>query len=310
MEIEEDEEILFLIHQHADPDAIGSAYFLQNRWGGTVASPTGPNGTGKNLLTFLGFDLEQRVDLERFDRIFVLDTPDPTQLEELTPPDHRTVVIDHHQNFSWDADVIFEDRTSCVEIVYDMVEPKELTEKEGMALVSGILTDTSSLSRGDSRTFKTLSDIMEKSGVSLEKVRSMLYDTRSYSEKIARLKGVQRSNFSEVNGFIMAKTKIGAFESSVSNYLIRGGADIALSASKKGDTFRISGRAEEEAVELGIDLGKIFQTISDESEDISGGGHPGAGVITGQDDLDLIIDDCMEEITKFIREKGIGKSKD
>ncbi|MEF8836114.1 MAG: DHH family phosphoesterase, partial [Candidatus Thermoplasmatota archaeon] len=246
MEIEKDEKLLFLIHQHADSDAVGSAYFLQRRWGGKVASPTGPSGTGKNLLTFLGLSLYNDIDSSEFDRIIVLDTPDPDQLEPFELPDDERLIIDHHKNSSWDEEIFFRDRTSCCEIVYEREKPEELTKEEGVALIGGIFTDTSSLYRGDFKTFEVLSEIMKKSGVSLDEVRSILFDKRSYSEKIARLKGAQRSSQIEVNGFIIVKTEIGAFEGSVSSYLLRGGADIAFSGSENESGFRISGRAVED----------------------------------------------------------------
>jgi len=308
--MEKDEEILFLVHQHADPDAIGSAYFLQKRWGGKIASPTGPSGTGKNLLNFLGVELNNEIEFSEFDRIVILDTPDPSQLEPFEPPKDKRSVIDHHRNSSWDEEIFFRDWTSCCEIVYDMEEPKELTKEEGIALIGGIFTDTSSLRRGTSETFKILSEIMEKSEVGLEEVRSILFDKRSYSEKIARLKGAQRSSHREVNGFIIVKTEIGAFEGSVSSYLLRGGADIAFSGSEDGNGFRISGRAKEEVLEKGIDIGRLFKSIQESDSKAFGGGHPGAGVITGEGSVGKYLDLCIEKIVDEIKEEGLGKSKD
>jgi len=310
MEIEKDEEILFLIHQHADPDAIGSAYFLQRRWGGKIASPTGPSGTGKNLLNFLGFELNNEIEFSEFDRIVILDTPDPSQLEPFEPPKEKRSVIDHHRSSSWEEEIYFKDRTSCCEIVYEMEEPKELTREEGVALIGGIFTDTSSLRRGTSETFKVLSEIMEKSGVELEEVRSTLFDKRSYSEKIARLKGVQRSSYHEVNGFIIVKTEIGAFEGSVSSYILRGGADVALSGSENEDGFRISGRAKEDVLERGIDIGRLFKSIQKSDSKAFGGGHPGAGVLTGEGSVGEYLDLCIEKIVDEIKEQGLGKTKD
>ncbi|MFW5946149.1 MAG: DHH family phosphoesterase [Candidatus Natronoplasma sp.] len=310
MEIEKDEEILFLIHQHADPDAIGSAYFLQRRWGGKIASPTDASSTGKNLLNFLSFQLYNEVDFSEFDLIVILDTPDPAQLEPFDPPEEKRFVIDHHLNSSWDEDIFFRDRTSCCEIVYEMEAPKELTREEGIALISGIFTDNSSLRRGTSGTFRVLSEIMEKARVTLDDVRSVLFDERSYSEKIARLKGAQRSSFREVNGCILVKTEIGAFEGSVSSYLLRGGADIAFSGSENEDGFRISGRAVEDMLECGIDLGRLFKSIQEDNPEVYGGGHPGAGVLTGEGPVKKYLGLCIEKIIDEIKNRGLGKSKD
>ncbi|MBS3790140.1 MAG: DHH family phosphoesterase [Candidatus Thermoplasmatota archaeon] len=311
MEIKKEEKLLFLIHQHADPDAVGSAYFLQRRWSGKVASPPGPNRTAQNLLTFLDFQIEDEAEFDRFDRIVILDTPDPSQLDSFSlPEDIEKTIIDHHENSSWDENIFFRDRISCCEIVYEMVNPEKLTTKEGIALIAGILTDTSSLQRGTSRTFSILSEIMDKSGVTLDDVRSILFDRRTYSEKVARLKGAQRSSHLEVNGFIIVKTEIGAFEGSVSSYLLNGGADIALSGSENDDEFRISGRATEDVLQDDIDIGRTFKSIQEEDPEVSGGGHPGAGVLTGEGKLEKYLDLCVEKIIDEIKEKGLGKPKD
>jgi len=318
MEIKENKKTLFLIHQHADPDAVGSSYFLSQIFSGDVASPTPPSRLGKTLSSFLDLDVQRTVDFKNYEQIVVLDTSNPSQLEPLVIPKDKdiTLVIDHHLSNSWEDDIElhFEDRTSCSEIVYDMVKKEDLTEKEGIALISGILTDTSFLKRGDSRTFLSLGEILEKSGVSIQAVKGVLYESRSYSEKIARLKGGKRSSFTEVDGVIIAHTEIGAFEGSVTSYLLKGGADIAfcLNRSKKKNALRISGRASEKLVKKGMDVGKIFTDLSKKRKNMDGGGHPGAAVLSVSNlskENDHYVNLCLDRIISTVKEKGLSQRK-
>ncbi|MBS3817293.1 MAG: DHH family phosphoesterase [Candidatus Thermoplasmatota archaeon] len=315
MEIDKGKTSLFLIHQHADPDAIGSSYYFSKNYGGDVASPTSPSKSGQKLLSFLDFTLNHEVDFEIYDQVIILDTPHPDQLKPLDTPLEKTSIIDHHPSNSWDRDVHFEDRTSCSEIVYDLIEPEDLTRKEGVALASGILSDSSSLQRGDFKTFLTLGKILKKADIDLQDVKNILFEPRSHSEKIARLKGTERSSFEETEGFIIAHTEIGAFEGSVASYLLEGGADIALAVNRSGnnDDLRISGRAVDEVTERGVDIGKIFKDISKDKKDMHGGGHPGAAVLNVSSiskEERSYLDLCMNEIVSSIKEKGLDRPKD
>ncbi|MFP4608092.1 MAG: DHH family phosphoesterase [Candidatus Aenigmatarchaeota archaeon] len=314
--ISEKKKILFLIHEHADPDAVGSAYYLSRCCGGDIASPSVPSMAGKNLLSFLDFDLKDSIDLESYDLFVVVDTPDKSQLEPFDFPLEKTVVIDHHSGNSWekwgDVEIYLEDRISCSEMVYEMIGPKNLSIKEGIALASGIFTDSSSLQRADHRTLRILSQILEKSEVSIERVKQVLFESRSYSEKMARLKGAVRAELQDVNGFILAKTTIGAFESSVASFLISGGADIVLvvNPSSKEERSRITSRAVEEITGKGIDLGKLFKEIAEGEEDLDGGGHPGAAVLNVVGSPDDHLRSINERIISQMIEKGLGRAKD
>lgn len=314
MKIDKDQNILILIHEHADPDAVGSAYLFQMRLGGDVVSPTEASSTGKNLLNFLNFQLKtpEDVDYQDYDILVVLDTPNPEQLVPMKPPLDKTVVIDHHSSNSWEGvEKRLEKRTSCAEIVYEMFDVDSLSEKEGLALASGIFTDSSSLQRADHRTFSTLSEILEKAEVSISSIKKILFESRSYSEKIARLKGAKRAKLEEVNGFIIAKTKIGAFESSVASFLLNGGADSVLVVnSLEEEDFRVTGRASDELIEMGLDLSKLFKEISERREPLNGGGHPGAAVLTGSHSGEKILEELTSSLKAEMKDKNMGRRKD
>ncbi len=298
---------LFLSHQNADPDAIGSLYILGSRYEGHIGLPDKPSAVGKRLAEYLELDYRVCPDVSVYEKIVVVDTPDPNQLNPIELEESDLLVIDHHKTNLWEREVFFRDRTSCAEIIYDIIEPSELTEKEGVALLAGIIADTSNLRRGDSLTFKTLSEIMSLSNVTIEQVLSILSSKRSYSENICRLKGAKRSSFQKANGYIVAYSKVSSYESSVCKMLLSAGADVAFVASQRGNDVLISARAKSELLKKGFDVGKIFKNTSESFKGLSGSGHPGAGVIQGEGDAENSLSYIVDKALEMIRESGIEK---
>lgn len=301
---------LFLSHQNADPDAIGSLYFIKNRIGGDVALPDQPDNIGKRLLKYLGLDYKSDPKLSDYEQVVVLDTPDPEQLKPIEIDDAEDfIVIDHHTTNHWDDEIIYEERTSCVELVYDLIDPEKLSKKEAVGLMSGLITDTSHFKRADSHTFRTAADILEKSGISLEQVSNVIKVDRSFSEKICRFKGIKRSNYIEINGYLVANTKVGSFESSVSTLLLITGADISFTGSQRDEEFLISGRAREEMVEKGIDLGRTFKSMARSKNRVYGGGHKGAGVLKGDGKVEILLEECVKSVVSQIRKSGSSRPR-
>ncbi|MFO8110679.1 MAG: DHH family phosphoesterase [Thermoplasmata archaeon] len=299
---------LFLSHQSADPDAIGCLYFLQKRYEGDVALPNPPDRRGKPLAEYLGLDYGLPPLKTNYEQYVVVDTPNPQQLDPIELPLNKTVIIDHHPSNGWDIDVFTEERTSCAEMIYELVDPETLSKDEGIALVAGILTDTSGFSRGTCETFRILSDIMDASGITIPEVYSIISSERSYSEKICRLKGAERSSHLRENGFLIAYTYVKSFESSVCGMLLRAGADIAFTGSQRGDEFLISSRCLNEMVEHGVSLGEIFHDLAEDVQELSGGGHTGAAVLKGKGDVKEYMTLLVQRTQGLIREKDISRS--
>ncbi len=302
---------LFLSHQNADPDAVGSIFFLKNRIGGDIGLPDPPDEVAKRLVEYFSMEYTLEPDLSKYEQIIVIDTASREQLRPIEIDDvEDLIVIDHHSSNHWKHDVIFQKRTSCAEIVYDLIHPEEITEKEAVGLLAGIMTDTSHFRRADFQTFRIASEIMEKSSVKVEQVANIIEKERSYSEKICRLKGIQRSDYIEVNGYLVAYTRVKVFESSVSNLLLNAGADIGFTGSKRDGMFLISGRVDADLVDSGIDIGKIFKDIAASETEVSGGGHEGAAVLKGIGDCDKYLEKCVDHAVDHIRKKGLGRAKD
>ncbi len=307
MDIQSGGDTLFLSHQNADPDAIGCLYLLSTRFGGHVGLPDNPSAVGKRLAGYLGLEYEICPKIDSYKQVVVVDTPDPGQLEPIDISERTVLVIDHHNTNLWNRDVIMHHRTSCAEIIYELIGPKDLTMKEAVALMAGILADTSNLRRGDEMTFKTLSEIISLSEVSIEYVLSVLSHPRSYSENICRLKGAGRSSFKKLNGCLVAYSYVGSYESSVCGVLLYAGAHAAFVASQRGDDLLISARAKSELLNSGFDIGEIFKNISQKSEKLSGSGHPGAGVIQGEGEAEETLEYVVSKALEMIRKKEIKR---
>lgn len=292
---------LLLSHENADVDAVSSLYLFSERFQGDIVLPNAPDRKGRRLADFLELDFEVSSDIssiaEGYQRVVVLDTPDPAQLGVVGLDTEKTEVIDHHLNASWEGyDVTFEDRSSCVEMVYDMMGADELSVKEGTAVIAGILTDTSDLRNADSRTFRTLAEVLELSVVGLDEVRRVISVETPVSEKIARLKGGQRSSYEKVDGWLIARTEVGSFESSVSNGVLGLGADAAFTGSQRGKEFLISGRAKNDFTEKVVGVGDVFEDIAGGRDGVNGGGHPGAAVLSGVGDVREFLRTCLEKV--------------
>ncbi len=311
MKLGEGGKTLIISHQNADADSIGSVYFLSRRYNGTVLLPNGPDRVGKKLLEFLNLEVKDpsSVEMDDYDRIVVVDTPTPEQLLPIELPDEGTTIIDHHDTNSWDEEVFYKNRTSCAEIVFELIGAKDLTRKEAVALGSGIITDTSGLKRARSDTLTTLAQVLELGDIDLPEIFDIIYHDRNYSENVCRLKGAERLSFREVNGYLVAWTKVGSFESSVSNSLIALGADVAFTGSQRGGDLLISARSKNGLMEKGLDLGSVVKELTEDIDRLNGGGHPGAAVLKGQGDVDRMITELVDRVSDWVREKRIERKK-
>jgi nanoRNase/pAp phosphatase (c-di-AMP/oligoRNAs hydrolase) len=247
-------------------------------------------------------------DIERFERIFVLDTSTPTQLGALAEHLKGPIIIDHHlRNTSWDglAEIYYCDdtKTSCAEIIYQILKAsaKPIERVTGIALMAGIITDTGRFKFAKPETFKTFMDIMSESGVQPDEVLQIVETDNNYdrSQRIAHLKAAQRLKYEMIADKIVVTSIVGAFESSACKYLLMLGADIAFVASQKGNELRISAKAKQALVKQGLHLGKFLNEVGLEC-DCDGGGHPGVGGLNGVGDPEAILKICTEKLRDWL----------
>lgn len=223
------------------------------------------------------------------------------------------IYIDHHRkgnnlkNKPLDKyNIIMDNYTSASEIILDIMRLFNIRLNKCILhlFAAAILTDTGNFKYASNETFSRFNFLLQK-GLDYELIRGILKMEVDVSEKIAKIKGSQRSKLIRYGDWLVCKTQVSNYESSVATSLISLGYDIVLviSPSKKSDAFRITARANQKVIkEAGIHLGDLFNSISEISLG-NGGGHNGAASHVGKKNLD----ETIENIFSYFKKKLIEK---
>lgn len=300
--------ILFLCHRNADPDAVSSAFALSEAFGGTVGLVEGCNRLATLLVDRLGIEVVDEPDPENYEFIVVVDTSTTSQLNDIELSNY--CVIDHHSTtaLTEKADFYLHSRaTSTAEIVYKVLKSMgaPITRRTAIGLISGIITDTGHFKHANSCTFRNLADIIESSGVEYAEVLDMMATApQDISLRIAMLKSAQRLEIERVDEWLVVTTHVSSFGGAASSMLINIGADIALVATTCDGSIRVSARAKRDAVNAGVNLGKIMEDISEHYRG-TGGGHPGAAGIDVVTDVNRILSECKKHVLETLKKETV-----
>jgi nanoRNase/pAp phosphatase (c-di-AMP/oligoRNAs hydrolase) len=303
---------LVLVHGNADPDAMGCAYAIYRSFPEvTVVTPGGMDRISKLVVDKLAFKVLEQANFEDFDTVVVLDTSSPDQLAPMNALPQRCVIIDHHaRSDRWEGHQYYCDDTkrSCAEIVYRMLRSADLKlERETcLALLAGMLTDSGHFKYANPALLTTFAEILQTQGIDIDEVYTLTDAEPDLSERIAQLKGAQRLRFERLGNHLVVCSYGSAFESSVCKGLIAIGGDVAFVGSQRGEQFRISARARQEVVRLGLHLGKLLEDVGTETAS-DGGGHGGAAGLVGIGDVEAILNICMARTLDFLRKARNGQ---
>ncbi len=297
---------LALLHGNADPDALASAFAVQRSFPGVVVGvPGGLDRIAKLLAKEFGIEALEDVSAAKADRLLILDTSGPEQLDcefDLS----KAIVVDHHtRNERWsDAATYYCDdsRSSCSEIVFELLKAagREVTKDVALALMFGVLTDTGYFKFAKPTTLTAFAELMALHGTQMDEVMGLVDAEEDISERVSQLKGAQRLKYWKVGDYIVAISQGSAFEASVCKSLLDLGADIAFVGSQRREMFRISGRATQAVVRKGVHLGRLLGEVGAETTN-GGGGHPGAAGITGTGDVEAILNICVDNSLRLLR---------
>jgi nanoRNase/pAp phosphatase (c-di-AMP/oligoRNAs hydrolase) len=296
-----------LLHGNADPDALGSAYALYRAFPDiTVAALGGLDRLAKVMAINLEFEVQETVNLDAYDIIVPVDSSSMDQVGiDLTGRD--IVAIDHHApSGDWNGTLFYcdESRRSCAELVFEVLKAAgtKIDRRIGLALAVGMLTDSGHFRFSNPALMRTFSEIMETSGINMDEAMDLTDLEPDVSERISQLKGAQRMRFDRLGDHIVAISMGSAHESSVCKGLLNIGADVAFVGSQRDEKFRISARARQDIVRRGMHLGKLLDEVGGETSN-SGGGHAGAAGLTGEGDVEAILNMCMSRSMAFFREQ-------
>ena len=257
--------MLVIVHGNADMDALGSAYALSRAFPECdIFAPNGLDRVSRMVADKMGVDVLEECDPATYEKVVVVDTSSPEQLETDTAIPAGVTVIDHHKPTGrWDglAGIFYCDdsRTSCCEIVKDIID---LAGVEAMDLTRAPV---------------------------------------SMSEKIAMMKAIERTRFDRVGEMIVAISFGGSFEASSCRAIMAAGADVVFVGSQRDECFRLSARATQDAVRKGVHLGEIMSGVGEETM-TDGGGHGGAAGLTGIGDVEAMLNICMSRTMEVFRD--------
>jgi phosphoesterase RecJ-like protein len=296
---------IVLLHRNADPDALGSAYALYRTFPDiTVAALGGLDRVSKVIAIKLKFPVLDTVSLDNYDLVVAVDTSSRDQLG-IDISGRDCVVIDHHSpNGGWGECLFYNDesRRSCAEIIFQLLKVMnaDIDRNIGLALAAGMLTDSGHFRYANPDLFRAFAEVMEVSKLDIDEVMDLTDLEPDVSERVSQLKGAQRLRFERIDDYIVAISLGSAHESSVSKALLSLGADVSFVGSQRAERFRISARARQDMVRLGLHLGKLLDEIGGETSN-SGGGHAGAAGLTGVGDVEAILNICSSKTLEFFR---------
>lgn len=295
--------ILYLCHRNADPDAVSSAFALSEAIGGTVGLVDGSNRVASILIEKLGIKTVDKPDPADYGFTVVVDTSTQAQLNDIELGNYS--VLDHHTTTALTEKSEFylhRNTTSTVEIVYDILKSMgaPINRRVGIGMLTGIITDTGHFKHATVDTFRTVAKIIECSGVEYGEVLDLMAATpQDISMRIAILKAASRNQIERMGNMLIVTSHVSSFGGSASSMLINIGADVAFVGTSKDGSVRVSARAKRDAVNAGLNLGQLMEDISTEYNG-TGGGHSGAAGIEVIADLDEVLWKCREKTKEIL----------
>jgi len=245
------------------------------------------------------------------DVVVIFDTSSLEQLEPVKIPKKDgkfVIVIDHHVEkenpIKGDIAVIDSSRTSTAEIVWELLKYLNFYDEiAARAILAGIVTDTANFRFANARTFKTVGEIQALFNIPMGEIYNLIApvsdEALDIAKRMAILKACQRMEIKKVGKYLIALSKVSAYESLACKVFLQLGADIAVVGSEKKGV-RISARAKESLVKKGLHLGRLMEKIGPIIEG-SGGGHSGAAGANGKKNLEDGIRFLVDELEKFLK---------
>lgn len=312
--------IVLLCHHNADPDAFCSAYALHSLFKRIrpqlrieICSSNGLSKLSKSIQRTLQIEFTKSPNIEDADVLFILDANTVHQLGEFSTrvkkTDSPVIIIDHHvtnlrNNESVELKIVNEKASSTCEIVFQIFEEAKIPilKDEAFALLTGIAFDSGHFTRARGETFRILAQLGEL-GSNIDKAIQLLTIPMNLSERVARLKAVQRGQIIKEDEWIIVASQVGSYQASAARALLHIGADVVFVAGKKGKNLTISMRSSQRFYrETNIHLGKEIVISLEEKFDGRGGGHSTSAGFNGVGDIDKALEICVESVLSRLRE--------
>ncbi len=325
--------VLIITHRNADPDALGAALGLRSLISEVmglkpaIIVPEGLSAASKRITRELNLEYDvftcEDIDLERITRpkpmTIVVDTSSAEQLGDkcrdlVIKRSSFTCIVDHHEagDLSKSADITIKlhgaRSTSEIAALMHYIVGVEVDPRIATAMIAGIVYDTKRLALMSPTVLAALELLMSMSG-DYRKALDMLRSEMDRSEKIARLKAATRAAVYDMNGLIVAVSKVSAFEGSACRALLDLGADVAVVIAFKDGYVRVIGRARPVVESMGLHLGKDIMEELGKRLNGGGGGHALAAGAAGtwEKSSEELVNLVVDLLRKALEEKIGGK---
>ncbi|MEI6797066.1 MAG: DHH family phosphoesterase [Methanomassiliicoccales archaeon] len=242
-----------VVHGNADPDALGSAFALQQAFPeADIIAPGGLDRIAKIMAVKLNIAVLETADVSGYDLLLAVDTSSPDQIGAFYQPGPWAVIDHHARTDRWgDAIQVIDDkRKSCAEVVLEILDGVgfQPDRRVCLALLSGMLTDTGHFRYANASALRAFASLIERGGLDMDEVMNLADVEQDTSERVAQMKGAQRLRFERIGDVIVAGSMGSSFEASVCKTLLNIGADISFVVSQRDEQFRLSARARPDMV--------------------------------------------------------------
>lgn len=253
------------------------------------------------------FAFQEHVELTDIDVIVIVDSNNLDQIKLFNNFDLEIpyIFIDHHLNLQKNypgnvssLNLIFDTYSSTSEMVLELIDDCniKLPLPYKYLLVSAILTDSGFLKYGNTGTIKNLNHILQDQ-IEIQNVLPLLEREIDISEKIARIKALQRVKLIRINNWLIGLSHLSSFSASAASILTKVGFDIGIVVSEDKSDYRITTRAKKQVcLKTGLHLGKIISEINN----VNGGGHDGAATLNGKNDVEEILNQLIDKIKETL----------
>jgi len=258
------------------------------------------------------FTYKKKIDIAKVDAFLIVDTNNLHQIKlndlDISHLGIPYIYIDHHYqgekleiNNMKISNLIFENYSSTAEIILNLFEFNNipLTTPLKILIIAAIITDSGFFKHGNNKTIQNVNKLICED-INIQDILLLLKSDFDLSEKIAKIKGMQRVELIREGNFLIGITNVSSFGASVATMLIKLGFDIVIVTSNEANQSRINTRAKKSVcIETGLHLGKILEEISAQYEG-SGGGHDGAASLTIYKKPDYAITQIIEKIKQYL----------
>jgi nanoRNase/pAp phosphatase (c-di-AMP/oligoRNAs hydrolase) len=264
----------------------------------------------KKIFPNFNFKPLNNINVSNFDVIIIVDTNNLDQVKffevfKRLDSSIPFIFIDHHLNLNNEyksnlksLNIIFENYSSTAEIILEFFRGLKIKipSPYKVLLATAILTDSGFFKYGNNQTIHNIAKLL-KDDISFQKILLLLNSDLDISERIAKIKGLQRVELLRIEEWLLGITHVSSFSASVASMLISIGFDISIVCSEKKDQTIISTRAKKEVcLKTGLHLGKILSEIGEGSA----GGHDGAASLNFNLDLDIVLKKVIDKIKKVL----------